>query len=87
MGCNADYYYSKKTRPNAAEKRELLARIHQIPGTEWYTIKSINSWFSGRQQADREYKRKESESRKKEKGGTASIRTCPALSGATARRG
>ncbi|GJE84101.1 hypothetical protein PsYK624_001760 [Phanerochaete sordida] len=60
-----EFYRTKTTRPSAGAKRELLARIHQIPGTEWYSINSINSWFNGRRMADL---RKE-----EKKDGTASI--------------
>lgn len=60
---NTDYYSAtNSSRPSLEEKRELLARIHQISGAEWYTMNSLNNWFAQRRRQDKANEKKDTAS-------------------------
>ncbi|KAJ8076629.1 hypothetical protein AAF712_000268 [Marasmius tenuissimus] len=44
----ADAFDGGKTQPTTQEKKELLARIHAIPGNDHYTLVNVNRWFANK---------------------------------------
>ncbi|KAK1235817.1 hypothetical protein PQX77_000951 [Marasmius sp. AFHP31] len=43
-----DAFQSGKTQPNTQEKKEMLSRIHAIPGNDHYTLTNVTRWFAAK---------------------------------------
>ncbi|OBZ67592.1 hypothetical protein A0H81_12399 [Grifola frondosa] len=46
-------YYTRVQRPSIAERKELLARLHVLPGCEHYTTQNVTVWFCQKRKSER----------------------------------
>lgn len=48
----ADFIQNVSLNPTLEQRAELLAKIHQFPGTEWYTTRNLRDVFRGRRDTE-----------------------------------